>query len=163
LQWFPKGDSILICGNEPGAATRFYVQDLAGGTPRAVTPPGTNSGKLSSDGKLILAKGPDSKYFLYSLSGGEPRSIPWLSESESLIRFTADGRSVFVNSVASIPSRIERVDLETGRRTLFKEIAPPDRVGLMAVFPSFITNDERSYVYTFSRLLSALFLVESKK
>lgn len=162
-QWFPNGQSILIGGNEPGTATRFYVQDLAGGPPRGATPPGTNSGKLSPDGKRVLAKGPDDKYFLNALSGGEPRAVPWLSESERLIRWTADGRSVLVTSDASIPSRVERVDLETGRRTLFKEIAPPDRVGLMSVYPTFVTNDERSYAYSFFRQVSTLFLVESKK
>jgi hypothetical protein len=128
-----------------------------------VTSPGTNSGKLSPDGKLVLAKGPDSRYFLYSLSGREPRSIPWLLESEYIIRWIADARSVLVSSAASIPSRVERVDLETGRRTLFKEIAPPDRVGLMLVVPSFVTNDERSYAYGFVRRTSTLFVVESKK
>jgi hypothetical protein len=162
-QWFPNGDSILIGGNEPGTATRFYDQDLAGGPPRGVTPPGTNSGKLSPDGKLVLAKGPDGKYFLYTLSGGEPRAVPWLMESESLIRWTAHGRSVLVFTVGSIPSRVERVDLETGRRTLFKEIAPPDRVGLMGVWPNFVTNDERSYAYHFYRRVSTLFVAESKK
>ena len=162
-QWFPNGDSVLICGNEPGTATRFFVQDLAGGPPRGVTPPGTNSGKLSPDGKLVLAKGPDDRYFLYTLSGGEPRSIPWLSESDYLIRWTVDARSVLVSNLTSIPSRVERVDLETGRRTRFKEIAPPDRVGLLLVSPNFVTNDERSYAYTFVRRTSTLFLVERKK
>ena len=70
---------------------------------------------------------------------------------------------MLVSSDASIPSRVERVDLETGRRTLFKEIAPPDRVGLMAVGTSFVSNDERSYAYGFIRQVSTLFLVESKK
>jgi Tol biopolymer transport system component len=162
-QWFPNGDSILIGGNEPGTATRFYVQDLAGGPPRGATPPGTNSGKLSPDGKLVLAKGPDDKYFLYSLTGSEPRAVPWLSESESLIRWTADGRSVLVSDFASIPNRVERVDLETGRRTFYKEIAPRDRAGLMGVAVSFITQDERSYAYAFGRRVSTLFVVESKK
>ena len=90
--------------------------------------------------------------------------------SERLIRWTADGRSALgarrsalVTSDASIPSRVERVDLETGRRTLFKEIAPQDRVGLMSVGLSFLTQDERSYAYGFSRHVSTLFLVESKK
>ena len=99
--------------------------------PRGVTRLGTNSGRLSPDGKRVLAKGPDGKYFLFSLSGGEPRSVPWLSEFEALIRWSADGRSVLVSGGTSIPSRVERVDIETGRRTLFKEIAPPDRVGLL--------------------------------
>ena len=121
------------------------------------------AGWLSPDGKLVLAKGPDGKYFLYTLSGGEPRAVPWLMESEALIRWTADGRSVLVSTVGSIPSRVERVDLETGRRTLFKEIAPPDRVGLMGVGVSFITQDERSYAYAFGRRVSTLFVVESKK
>ena len=70
---------------------------------------------------------------------------------------------MLVCSDASIPSRVERVDLETGRRTLFKEIAPPDRVGLMSVGLNFLTEDERSYAYGFGRQVSTLFLVESKK
>ena len=70
---------------------------------------------------------------------------------------------MLVCSDASIPSRVERVDLETGRRTLFKEIAPPDRVGLMSVGLSFITQDERSYAYGFYRRVSTLFVAESKK
>ena len=43
-----------------------------------------------------------------TLSGGEPRSVPWLSESERLIRWTADGRSVLVSSDASITRSEER-------------------------------------------------------
>jgi len=43
------------------------------------------------------------------------------------------------------------------------EIAPPDRVGLNSVRSSFVTDDERSYAYGFTRQLSTLFLVESKK
>jgi len=43
------------------------------------------------------------------------------------------------------------------------EIAPPDRVGLMGVSPSFVTNDERSYAYHFYRRVSTLFVAESKK
>ncbi len=89
--------------------------------------------------------------------------MPWLSEREIVILWTADGRSVIVSSDALIPSRVERVDLDSGRRTLFKEIAPPDRVGLMSVGLSSFAQDERSYAYGFTRQLSTMFVVESKK
>ena len=55
-QWFRDGKSVLICGNEPGKGTRFYVQEIAGGVARPVTPEGTRDGWLSADGKLVLAR-----------------------------------------------------------------------------------------------------------
>ena len=162
-RWFPNGRSILICGNEAGKATRFYVQDLAGGPPQAVTPEGTRDGLLSPDGKLVLARGPDRTYFFYSLAGGEPRPVPWLAEADGISRFGADGRSVLVSRGTEIPRRIERVDLQTGERALFKEIAPADRAGLLVISVIFVTDDERSYTYTAVRTLSTLFVVEGGK
>ncbi len=162
-RFFRDGKSVFISGNEIGKGPRFFIQDLAGGAPRAVTPEGTRDGVLSPDGKFILAKGPDSKFGIYPVSGGDPRPVPWLSEFEQVLRWSADGRSALVTYARVIPCRVERVDLETGQRTLFKEIAPTDRTGLLRIIPTFISDDERSYVYAFSRQISSLFIVETKK
>ncbi len=162
-QWFRDGKSVLICGNEPGKGTRFYVQDTGGGAARPVTPEGTRDGWLSADGTLVLARGPEGKYFVYPIAGGEPRPVPGLTETDVLAQWSADGRTVLVYRRAEIPCRLERVDLATGHRTLFKEFAPADRTGLLSMREMFVTDDLRSYAYTAYYQVSSLFVSEGRQ
>ena len=162
-QWFRDGKSVLINGNEPGKGTRFYVQQIGGGAARPVTPEGTRDGWLSSDGKLVLARGPEGKYSVYPIAGGEPRPVPGLTEADILAQWSADGRSVLVYRRAEIPCRLERVDLASGHRTLFKEFAPADRTGLLSMREIFVTDDLRSYAYTAYYQVSSLFVSEGRQ
>ena len=161
-QWFRDGKSVLICGNEPGKSTRFFVQEI-GGNARPVTPEGTRDGWLSTDGKLVLARGAEGKYFLYPIEGGEPRPVSGLTETDIIVQWSADGRSVLAYRRAEIPGRLERVELATGHRTLFKEFAPVDRTGLLSMREIFITDDLRSYAYTAYYQVSSLFVSENGK
>ncbi len=162
--WFPDGKSVLLCGSEPGHAERCYVQGITGGKPRAVTPEGTSRGaRLWPDGERLLVRGPADHYVLYPLAGGEPRAIPWLAPDEIVSQFSRDGRSLFVFRPSEIPARIERVDIETGRRTPFKIIAPLNRAGAL-FFDSFsMADDEKSYAYSYRRQVSHLFVVEGAR
>ena len=63
--------------------------------------------------------------------------------------------------LAEIPYRIERVNLATGERTLFKELAPTDRTGLLSMREIFVTDDLRSYAYTAYYQVSSLFVSDS--
>lgn len=64
---------------------------------------------------------------------------------------------------AEIPGRLERVDLTTGQRKLFKELAPADRAGLLSMREIFVTDDLRSYAYTAYYQVSSLFVSEAKQ
>lgn len=161
-QWFRDGKSVLISGTEPGKGMRFYVQELSG-PPKAVTPEDTRDGLLSADGKLVLARGPDGKYFVYTIAGGEPRPVPGLTPADILALWSADGRSALVYQRAEIPYRLEHVDLATGRRTLFKEFAPADRTGLLSMREIVITDDLRSYAYTAYDQVSSLFVSDGRE
>jgi predicted Ser/Thr protein kinase len=162
-QWFRDGKSVLINGNETGKSTRFYVQEVGGAAARPVTPEGTRDGWLSANGKLVLARGPDGKYSVYPISGGEPRPVPGLTEADVLAQWSADGRAVLVYRRAEIPCRLERVDLASGHRTLFKEFAPADRNGLLSMREIFVTDDLRSYAYTAYYQVSSLFISEGRQ
>ncbi|MFI4978495.1 MAG: hypothetical protein ACHQC8_07475 [Solirubrobacterales bacterium] len=162
-QWFRDGKSVLIGGNERGKSTRFYVQEIGGGAARPVTPEGTRDGWLSSDGKLVLARGPEGKYFVYPIAGGEPRPVPGLTEADVVAQWSADGRSVLVYRGAQIPCRLERVDLATGQRKLFTELAPADRAGLLSTREIVATDDLRSYAYTAYYQVSSLFVSEGRQ
>jgi hypothetical protein len=161
-EWFHDSKSVLISGNEPGKGTRFYVQELDG-TPKPVTPEGTRDGLLSADGKLVLARGPDGKYLIYSIAGGEPRPVSGLTQADIVALWSADGRSALVYRRAEIPYRLERVDLATGHRTLFKELAPADRTGLLSLREIFVTDDLRSYAYTAYYQVSSLFVSDGRE
>ena len=158
-QWFPDGKRVLLGGNEPGKGTRLYVQEI-GGEPRPVTPEGTRSGLLSSDGSTILARGPGGGYVLYPIDGGAARPLPGLAEEDVVAHWSRDGRWVVAYRPSEIPCRLERVDLATGERSLFEELAPDDREGLLSLREIFLTDDLRSYAYTAYYQTSSLFVSE---
>ena len=163
VQWFRDGKSVLIGGNEPGKGARFYVQELSGGSPRPVTPEGTRDGLLSLDGKLVLARGLDGKYSVYPIAGGDPRPVPTLADVDIVVQWSADGRSVLAYRRAEIPYRVDSVDLVSGKRKLFKELAPADRTGLLSLREIFVTDDQRSYAYTAYYQESSLFVSEGRQ
>lgn len=162
-QWFRDGKRVMFGGNEPNLGTRFFVQEVDSGAPLPITPEGTRDGKLSPDGKQILARGAGGKYFLYAIDGGEPRSVPWLTDADVVIQWSADGRFWYAYQGSDIPCRVERVNVETGRREIYKDMAPAIRTGLLADRPTFITDDERSYSYTTYQQVSTLFVTVADK
>jgi hypothetical protein len=162
-EWFRDGKRVLISGNGQGGGTRFYVQELDG-APRPVTAEGTRDGLLSPDGSRILAKGTEGKYEIFTIAGdtaaqlADPRPVSGLTEADVLAQWSADVRSVLAYRRAEISCRIERVDLTTGNRTLFKELAPTDRTGLLSMREVTFTDDQRSYAYTAYYQVSSLFV-----
>jgi Tol biopolymer transport system component/predicted Ser/Thr protein kinase len=163
--YFPDGKRILISGNEPGHGSRLFVQDIAGGNPRAISPEGVNFifPTLSPDGKSVLATGPDRRLAIYPIEPGEPRALPGFEPDDVPMRWTADGRSVFVYRPSALPLRVETVDVQTGRRTLWKELRPADPSGVEQVGPILIAPDDASYVYSYRRSLDDLYLATGLK
>ncbi len=52
------------------------------------------------------------------------------------------------------------IDVATGRRELWKTIAPADRSGLVAIDGIVMTPDSRSYAYCYERILTSLQVVD---
>ena len=159
-QWFRDGNRILFSGNEADKGIRFYVQDINGGPPQAVSPEGARDGKLSPDGKQLLARGGDGKYNLYPIDGGDPKPVWWLTGNDVVVQWSGDGKSWYVYQGSEIPCRVERVNTETGKRETFRSVAPAYRTGILSVRPSFFTDDEGSYSYTTYQQVSTLFVTE---
>ncbi|MFL6231152.1 MAG: protein kinase domain-containing protein [Pyrinomonadaceae bacterium] len=162
-EWFPDSKRILVQGKESGHDTRSYAQDLAGGAPRPLTPEGTTLRLISPDGKLALTHDADHKVAIYSFDNGATRPLPGVAEGETAIRWSADGRSLYVASTQGISAKIYRVDVSDGRRELWKELKPSEPSGVTSVSKIVITPDARSYFYTYGRRLTDLFLVEGVK
>jgi eukaryotic-like serine/threonine-protein kinase len=158
--WFPDGRSILFCGNRAGEASRCYVQPLAGGTARAVTPAGTSAGFVSPSGEEVVAFGPALGHRRYPVAGesGAGREIPGLSFSDQVVRWSPDGRALIVGSATS--ATMDRVDLATGRRQPLVTLGTEHPGGRWRLTFFALADDPRVYAYVAATYLSEIFTVD---
>jgi len=163
MAWFPDGRRIVLCGIEPGRASRVYVQEIPGGKPQPITPEGTHLGIVSPDGKLVLARSSDGSWATYPIEGGEPKPVPGLTAGDRTIRWSMDGRSLIVFVPREVPSRVERFTLATGRRDLMMVVGAENQTGLTRVMGLSMADDPRVYAYACYRILSSLFVVDGAR
>ncbi len=161
--WFPDGKSVLVVGHETGQASRCYAQDVSGGAPRPVTPEGTTNGAVSPDGLQILYSKTGGTYFIQRSGGETAQAVPELTTDDQVIRWSADGRSLYVFRPGNVPFRFERLDLASGRRILIREVAPADKTGVLYGLMAALTDDTKSYAYSYQRMTSQLFVVEGAR
>jgi Tol biopolymer transport system component len=159
-RFFADGRRILFMAAERGRPRRCYVQDIEDGLPKPVTPEGKVGCIVPSpDGKFVITRDAE----MYPLEGGAPRPVPGLSRTERLLQWSADGKAIYVRNPDELPAKVYRIDLTTGRRQLWKELAPSDPAGVDEIPYISITTDGRSYLYSYTRVLSDLYLVEGLK
>jgi eukaryotic-like serine/threonine-protein kinase len=161
--FLPDGKRIVSACSEEGHGTRLYVYDLAGGKPRAISPEGIVHGlqpnPVSPDGKWVAAVGPDWQIHLYSADGGEERPVRGTAPGVLPIRFTKDGRQLYVARVDQVPAKILKVDPTTGVSTLWKTLMPADPAGVQG-FPAIaLSEDGNAMAYSYARFLSDLYVI----
>ncbi len=165
--FFPDGRRILLVANEAGRPMRLFVQDVAGGPPRPLSPEGIRvaepSAAVSPDGTRVAAvqvtmgAGP----VLVRVADGTTEPIEGLEAGDVPLSWTADGKALFVR----VPSparlaRIVRYDLSSRRKHPWRELQPPDPAGALLLYQPVISSDGATWFYTVTRALSNLYLVE---
>ncbi len=163
IHWLPDGKQLLFTGNLAGRAAQCFVQSIDGGRPRAVTPEGIAYCQVSPDGKLMAAS--DMKMSgarLYLMDGGAPLPIPGLEAGES-VQWTSDPHVLYVYQPAKSSIRAFRLNILTGQRKFFKEIAVPQGPGVCEMSHILFNPDGSAYAYGYVRLLSDLYLVTGLK
>jgi Tol biopolymer transport system component len=141
------------------------VRDLAGGKSRALTPEGYSlyRGAITPDGKFAAVSGPDRRIYLYPLAGGEPTALPGLTMSYRPVRFSPDGRTLYVQESETVPMKVFRYDVDSGRLDTWKELMVADAAGLNSISRFVVTPDGKAYTYSYLRILSYLQLVDGMK
>ena len=162
-RFFPDGKRVLFLGDTKAIPSRLYVQGLDGGEARAISPEGIGDGPrmaISPDGHFVAAQGSDKKIAIYPVDGGSERPLAGAETGESPVLWSADGGSLYVYRWTETPARIFKIDIVSGKRELWKTIAPADLAGLTTIVHIVMTPDARSYAYSYNRMLSSLQVAE---
>ena len=89
--------------------------------------------------------------------------MPGLTTADDVLRFSPDGKSVWIRQRNTIPVRVERVDLPSGVRSA---LLPPfafGRPGLAAIREVALGDDPRNYVYIEREFAGYLFELTTKR
>jgi Tol biopolymer transport system component/predicted Ser/Thr protein kinase len=162
VEWFPDGQKLLFTGNEGGRRMRTYVQDAHGGSPMPVTPEGVPASRVSPDAKYVTAV-VGGKLNVLPIAGAAPKAALDIQPGESVMRWSADGRFLFLRQMVGLTAvKINRLDLASRREEPWKELKPADPVGVQ-IYDVVITPDGSAYAYSFQRDICTLYLAGGLK
>jgi Tol biopolymer transport system component len=164
--FLPDARHFLELGSMAGGhGLRLWLQGIEEGAPRPVTPEGVSLSYrscISPDGRHVAAQDPEGKITIYPLATGSPLVVQNTQPGDVPLQWTPDGKSLLVGR-REVPSRIFTIDLATGQRKLLRSFSPSDPTGLFANQPPLFSRDLKSYVYTYQRITSDLYVVDGLK
>jgi len=86
-----------------------------------------------------------------------------MEPGEQPITWNTDGTSLYVYQPGEVPARVFRLEVSTGKRTLWRQLVPSDPAGVETIGPILLSPDAKTCVYGYHRTLSDLYLVEGLK
>ena len=164
VAWFPDGKRVLFAGKEAGRGVRTYVQDVAGGPPRAISAEGVRplryTDPVALDGSRIAVFDAEERLSLLPAAGGDARPLEGVEPGDVPIRWHIDGRSLLLYHRGGLPIRVFRLDTITRKQETIAQLYPSDPAGVRNVATVQLTADGRFFGYSYSQALSDLYLVD---
>ncbi len=163
--WLPDGKRVVFTSGPQASERKLFVMDFPNGQPRQVSPeivlPGFGGVAVMPDGRSVaLIRTASQRCVLQLVEAGDARPIP--CPDGTVAGVAGDGKTWYVRETA-VPAKLYRADILSGRKELWKEVEPPDAAGTYRMDNFLVTPDGKSYVYTYRRILSDLYLVEGLK
>jgi Tol biopolymer transport system component len=160
-RWLPDGSGFYLLARERGKPRRVWITKLDGSARRAIESEGVIRGAtISHDGDRMAISFLDGPVRIYPVRGGASLTLPGTTQEDAVTRFSADGRSLYLSVRIGQSARVDRLDLGTGKRSTLFTLSPEDKAGLIDLAFPLVTPDALTYVYSYRRLLSTLYLVE---
>jgi hypothetical protein len=123
---------------------------------------------VSPDGTEIAGSTLEGLHLIYRADGtGRARAIPGVESADTLVQWSADGKSILVRGPEAQPLTVYRIDLATGVRERWKDLAPLDLAGFVEYSAGpkgvRVTPDFRYYAYSFYSDLENLTTIQIGK
>jgi eukaryotic-like serine/threonine-protein kinase len=166
-QWarvLPDGRRLLVLASRPQQPLRLYVQPLDGSMPVAISPETMiRNAAISPGGDQVAALAPNNRFVLYAtMSSAQPRVIE-TEEPLAPLRWMPDGKSIIVQHLrraSDNSAQLSRLDISTGSLVPWMKLQPSDIVGVNSITGVVLSRDCQSYVYSYRRVLSEMFVAE---
>jgi DNA-binding winged helix-turn-helix (wHTH) protein/WD40 repeat protein len=163
VRFFPDGDNLLVTLGESGGKTLLCVQPIDGGDARAIRPDlALSDGVASPDGAKIVASDGEGRLRMLSRSGELLQTI-YADRKLVPVEWSADNRLLFVREPLPLSATVYQINLATGRREVWRNIFPQDPTAVAIVGKILMTPDAKSYVYSYVRRLSDLYIATGWK
>ena len=161
VEWFPDNKRLLFTGNETGHETRTWIYDLEDNKWAPLTPEGTRGMLVSPDGRWFITDNPH-QLLMSPVGGGESKTIVELQPGERVVRWSGDGRYLFLQQREPSSIKISRLEVATRRREPWLVLRVPEP-GATFFGPLALSADGKSCASTFQHDLANLFLVKGLK
>jgi dipeptidyl aminopeptidase/acylaminoacyl peptidase len=161
VEWFPDNKRILFTGNESGHQQRTWIYDLETNKTTPVTPEGTRGMRVSPDGQWFVTVDPH-KLLLTPVGGGTSKTVVDLQSGESVVRWSGDGRYLFLQQREPASIKISRLEIATHHKEPWLAVKVPEP-GAQFFGPLALSADGKACATTFQRDLANLFLVRGLK
>lgn len=160
--WTHDGARLVVRGSEQNRPLRVWVQDVAAGLPRPITPEAVDGHfVILGSNDYVAARDSNGTLQLYGIDGQAPQKVVGASEADQVIGASSTGNFLYVSAdLYAVPLNVEKLDVRTGTRQKFVSIEPVDPSGISLLFPPSFSGDEKSYIYTQMRDFSTLYLAK---
>jgi Tol biopolymer transport system component len=168
-EWFPDGKRILIGKEAPGDRSSLFVFEPESGKVSELPVPANL--RLSVETKMLSHDGGRIAIFdvkgdvriLSAATGQEIQKVTGAVPGSALIGWSDDGRRLFLYRIGDVPERVQQLDIETGKNEPWRELTLEDPAGLVRIHPVKVTPDSRYWGFSYSRVLSDLYVVMGLK
>ena len=165
--WFPDARQVAVV-NQGSTGWQLSTWDSEGSAPprrllaeqRRIESP-----VVAPDGRAVAATLVGVGPVLCPAAGGPWRRVAGGAEQDRPLRWSGDGRWLFVSRTAlyqpNTPrSWVDRIEIATGSRQPWKELRPADPAGIYSIAAPHMTPDGKSYVYQVVASVGELYLAE---
>ena len=160
----PDAENVVFLGGGAGDPWSAYLQNIDSGVITRFTKTGvtflpSRTMVVSADGQHVALTDQDGKVRLFPVAGGAPKAMSGLADGEYPVQWNVDGSSVFVTRDTSPPWRIERLNLNSGERTPWRDFNPVSRAGIASSRVR-MSPDGEALIHSYSQVLSNLYIVD---
>jgi hypothetical protein len=162
-RWWPDSRRVLMVGRPPGGVPRTFIYDPNSNQTTPLTPEGVFGTLISPDAARLVVTDQGGRH-LFTIDSGTMADIKGLLPEDQVVRWSGDGRALFVSRALSARQRdLVRLDLASGRRDPIATFGPVDGAGVSLVSPPVVSADGKTYAYQYQQVLSDLFLATGLK
>lgn len=163
--WMPDGNHLLIVAASAGHAPANYIQDIATGAVRQISPEGQYSPNrisvavgVSPDGKYCVTTDGEGHYWIQPVDAASARGLQGVLEGDYVLEWHNDSGHLFVDRQSGTETEIYDLDTVTGQRKLFTHFSPKDKAAAINLTYVTITPDGAHFGYCVPRVYSTLYV-----